>query len=162
MTSLSMRMKALGVLCVAWMLCSCTTIGPAFQPLPTPGPGKGLLYIYRLGLVAAPAQEKAAIEINGTKVGFMRGNGYIAVPLSAGQHRLKMDWESNFDQRLKGQPVFLNVRVVEGQDTYVRIGAVYFENSSFGGASWRMEPVPADIALQEIARTRAGTVEARP
>jgi hypothetical protein len=162
MTSLTMRRKLLAVLGAVWLLCSCTTIGPSFAPLPNPGPGKGVLYIYRAGLIASAAQEKAVIQVNGAKAGSMRGNGYIALPLSVGQHRLRQDWESTIDGRLSGKPVFLNVNVVEGQETYVRIVASYYENPSFGGASWRMEPVPVDIAKQEISRTRAGSVEVRP
>ena len=160
---------ALGVVAA---LSGCAAVGPAFSPVLDMKPGQGVLYVYRPETHAMSVLS-AVFDIDGRKVTTLENNGYAAIPMLAGQHEIGHQWKAGLigNSNLEGRPVFVTVKVTDGQATYVRLlaqarwgtAAAAYPNIGINTQfRWVLEEVQENVALPELQKTKGTAIEPQP
>ena len=75
------------------LLSACTITGPTFTPLENVGSQRGVIYVYRpsnydMGLMSA------LISLDGKPVASLENGGYVAVPVTPGEHTVTQKWKA--------------------------------------------------------------------
>lgn len=138
-------------LCLALGACVTVADGPSFKPVAAGG-GKGVAYVYSVGGIG----ESPVIGVDGKEAGRLQAKGYIAIPVSAGTHKITM------------RTVVLGMKML-GRDVEVNVpsgGAVYLKvEREYGGMGFGpggpypiyltvMNKVSPEVGRAEISQTK--------
>lgn len=82
--TITVRLFALALLCLAAASCASPASGPAFKPEAT-APGQGVIYVYSLNYPYG----KSNIEVDGKHVATMQHKGHVAIQVPAGKHEVR-------------------------------------------------------------------------
>lgn len=143
------------------LLSSCTVTGPKFTPLENVDSQYGVLYVYRpsnydLGLMTA------LISLDGKQIASLENGGYVAVPVTPGEHTITQKWKAGIlgNSNLEGGTTTTVVGVKSSDASYVsltsnstRVQAKRF-NAVAVDLQWQLNKVSADQALPEISQCR--------
>lgn len=153
-------------------LSGCAAVGPAFSPVRDMERGLGVLYIYRPEAHAMSILS-AVFDIDERQVTALENNGYAAIPISVGQHKIGHHWKAGIvgNSKLEGKPIVATVNITAGQATYVRllsrarskvVDAAYPNIGINTHFQWALEEVGEGVALPELQQTKGSPVELRP
>lgn len=150
---------------IALLLSGCGASGEQFKlGAIKPPPGRALLYVYRPGtIVGIGNADVAFLHLDGKRLARIRIGGYLAVPISPGQHKVKttesllgsdtgkIRAETTFSAQA-GSTVYL--RYTEGFSSFVPI-MLPKTTVVLSSMYFRFEPVPERQALADLAETQA-------
>ncbi|MEC5398189.1 hypothetical protein [Uliginosibacterium sp. H1] len=153
--------------CVAaTLLTACATPAPSASlgfdrnfPLPV---GQGAIVVYRQG--NGFASLTAAVMVDGKSPASLARNEHAVIPLAAGEHLLQQRWvltnkEPTTTTRINGTPAELRFTLDSGEKRFLRL-TVSTDRLTEDVAelrtdvTWRLQEMPADVALGELAQTR--------
>lgn len=142
-------LRVLGLILSALLLASCAT-GPRFEPAPSPGAQKALVYIYRPAALTASAR-RTEFFVNDRSVATLSSGGYTHLYLDPGNYAISQKWAADIGF-LGSQKKKLEVEA--GKTYYYR-----FANGSDTGCGpvcfeWQLQSVPESTAISEIAECR--------
>jgi len=143
------------------LLSSCTMTGPKFTPLENADFHRGVIYVYRpsnydMGLMSA------LISLDGKQIASLENGGYVAVPVTPGEHTITQKWKAGIlgNSDLEGGTTTTVVDVKSSDASYVsltssstRVQAKRF-NAVAVELKWQLNKVSANQALPEISQCR--------
>ena|SRR3569623_364460 len=122
-------MKIVAALVVMLALTGCVSVpatAPTYTRAADPQGGQANLYIYRIG--AYPTLRTPTIRVDGKMVFKPAERAYTVIPLSQGQHTVKVDWPWD-----TGWPDLEFPITMADQPLYVRISGSYTPSPSLWG-----------------------------
>ena len=132
-------------------LSGCSATGPKYRPLANMPSDESVLYVFRPKTLYMSALS-AVVFVDGQRVAKLRNNGYVALPVKAGRHVIRHEWDSGLfgDNRSENRPIELGVMMLPGDQHYVRIGAIanlgYFETEY----RWELRELSSEQAQAEL------------
>jgi hypothetical protein len=164
-----MQQKLLAVLFALVALSGCVAAGSQFKPEASkPVGNRALLYVYRPDTIVGVANADVSfIHLDGQRLTQIRIGGYVAVPISAGKHKLTTTEVllSRDTGKIRSETVFtapagstVYLRYTEGLKSISPIvlpTGVYVQSTG----DYRFEFVPEAEALVELAKTKALELE---
>lgn len=132
-------------------LSGCSATGPKYKPMANASSDESVLYVFRPKTVYMSALS-AIIFVDGQRVAKLRNNGYVALPVKAGRHVIRHEWDSGLlgDSRSENRPIELGVMMLPEGQHFVRIGAVanlgYFETEYL----WELRELSPEQAQAEL------------
>ncbi len=144
----------LAILGFALAGCAGTAAGPDFQPVAAPS-GGGVIYIYALGGFAGYG-ESPVFLVDDREVGKLQNKGFLAVPVSAGAHKVTMR-SVVIGMKLPGREN--TVKLAPGGSAYFRVDRKFDSYAYSGGVVTpiyinEINRVPNAAGRAEIAQTK--------
>lgn len=141
------------------LLSACTITGPTFTPLENVDSQQGVIYVYRpsnydMGLMSA------LISLDGKQVASLENGGYIAVPVTPGEHRVTQKWKAGIlgNSDLEGGTTAVVIDVKSSGASYISLTSssakVRVNQSNAVKLHWQLNKISADQALPEISQCR--------
>lgn len=141
------------------LLSACTITGPTFTPLDNVGSQRGVIYVYRpsnydMGLMSA------LISLDGKPVASLENGGYVAVPVTPGEHTVTQKWKAGIlgNADLEGDTTAVVIDVKSSDASYISLTSssarVRVNQSNAVKLHWQLNKVSADQALSEISQCR--------
>lgn len=141
------------------LLSACTITGPTFTPLENVGSQWGVIYVYRpsnydMGLMSA------LISLDGKPVASLENGGYVAVPVTPGEHTVTQKWKAGIlgNADLEGDTTAVVIDVKSSDASYISLTSssarVRVNQSNAVKLHWQLNKVSADQALPEISECR--------
>lgn len=152
------RFGCVVVLVVAALLVGCASPGSPFAGWYAPPYGKAMLYVYR----SSQFEENTvyAVKVDGVKVGRLHHDGYVAVPIAAGEreiHLQEVPYRAGATAPLRIHAEAGKIYPVEYDASEVRFGY-----EGFGGLQMHGEPkvvLRTTQAALPVLRTRKNSSE---
>lgn len=128
-------------------------------PLENVGSQRGVIYVYRpsnydMGLMSA------LISLDGKPVASLENGGYVAVPVTPGEHTVTQKWKAGIlgNADLEGDTTAVVIDVKSSDASYISLTSssarVRVNQSNAVKLHWQLNKVSVDQALPEISQCR--------
>jgi hypothetical protein len=132
------------------------------QPVPQAEPGKALVFVSEVfkkvpGELGNPT---IRVGLDGSWMGAVRANSYLAFSVEPGEHHLCTNWQSHF-QRLSREASFTSFNAEAGKTYYFKALITYQSSGTATTMSLDLEPVNDDEGKYLVASNPVSSAQPR-
>lgn len=146
-----MNAKSLIILFSAVFL-GCSARGPVFEPPRIQSDAQGILYVYRQDTILM-AGRTAVVTVDKSLSHRLKNNGYVAIPLTPGEHTISQIWSKwLMDESQMQDPIEARISIEGGKQYFVCLKIRSGFANGRSSIVWSMEPMPAEAGLDQIKK----------